>query len=44
MEREEEGPYLVCRFTSGADEEYAARAACDLVREKLTLLHRILFT
>jgi hypothetical protein len=39
MEEKRSGPiYLVCRLISAADEEYATRAACNLVREKLTLL------
>ena len=38
MEKKRRGRILVCRLTSAADEEYATRAACDPVREKLTLL------
>jgi hypothetical protein len=38
--REEEGTYVVCRLISAADEECATRAACGLVREKLSVSDR----
>ena len=38
MEEKRMGRILVCRLTSVADDEYATRAARDLVRKNLTLL------
>jgi len=41
MEEKRRGPISFCRLTSAADQEYATRAARDLVRENLTLLHSV---
>jgi hypothetical protein len=37
MEEKRRGPISFCRLTNAADQEYATRAARDLVRENLTL-------
>ncbi len=41
MEEKRRGRISFVGLPSAADEEYATRAACDLVREKLTLLHSV---